>query len=743
MKVSAILLAVLMFSATGKSMGTPDDRMAFSDRSLPDSVIDRRGMPTAMRDWDQYRNQRFNPLFDLGSWHGYLLPTHHQLSGAFPGPMVIAQEYPLYISSGLESVRFFSSDRGTEYLLTPQQSEAWADVAGLHQHLSYEDFDVNLSLGFANSFTALVKTTITNKTQQPLTLKVQWSGSTLKYWQNTTPVANVLGQTAMTFAHGNENLVIKFSPQNMTWDVLFGSGAEYVISRDVKASSVISDDKQSYISETNLVIEDAQELFTSHSFFQSAKEKQTHQVKDLNHQLALNRDEWSSRLGNLDQSAIAQKALQTLIGNWRAPRGALLTDGVVPSTTARWFNGFWAWDSWKHAVGLRHSDPELAKQVIQSLFDYQIQANDQIRPQDQGMVVDAIFYNKDKQRGGKGGNWNERNSKPPLATWAVWELYEQTKDMDLLKNMYPLLVQYHQWWFKNRDHNQNGIAEYGATLHPANQDQKSVIDAAAWESGMDNAPRFGFIDELKLARYADQHRISLETAKQDFSLSILENVNQVGDKTGYSIDQESVDLNSFLAMEARLLADIAGLLKKPEQSAKHQARFQQIRNYINTCMFDPDNGFFYDIAISTDNQGLCAGPPLTYRGMGPEGWAPMFAEVADVDKAKQVVTNILNPAHFSTHLPTPTAARSNPGFDPEGYWQGRVWLDQWYFAVIGLQRYGFIEQAEHIQQQLLSEAEGLRSANSIRENYHPLTGAEQGATNFSWSAAALLDLLTR
>ena len=749
MKVSVILLAVLMLGATGKSMGTPDDRMAFSDRSLPDSVIDRRGKPVAMRDWDKYRNQRFNPLFDLGSWHGYLLPPQDQLSGAFPGPMIIAQEYPLYISSGLESVRFFNSDKGTEYLLNPQQSRTWADVAGLHQHLSYEDFDVNLSLGFANSYTALVKTTIINKSQHPLPLNIQWSGSTLNYWQNENSVANTLGQTAMMFDHDNGSLVIKFAPQNMIWDVLFTSGAQYVISRDANAHSVISADKQSYTSEVNLVIENTKELFTSHSFFQSAKTKQTHlknhpqEIKDLYHQVNLNRDTWSSRLRNIDQSAIALKALQTLIGNWRAPRGALLSHGVVPSTTARWFNGLWAWDSWKHAVGLRHSDPQLAIEVVQSLFDYQIPAHDKVRPQDQGMIVDAVFYNKDKQRGGTGGNWNERNSKPPLATWAVWEIYQKTKDIDFLRKMYPLLVRYHQWWFENRDHNQNGIAEYGATIHPANQDRESIVDAAAWESGMDNAPRFGFIDAPRLARYADEKHVTLETAKQHFSLNILKNTSQSGNVRGYSIDQESVDLNSFLAMEARLLANIADLLKKPEQSANHQARYRKIKTYINKCMFDLDTGFYYDIKVSADNQGICAGHILSNRGMGPEGWAPLFTEVADLDKALQVMTNILAPEHFGTHLPPPTAARSNPGFNPEGYWQGRVWLDQWYFAVIGLKNYGFTEQAMYIQQQLLSEANGLMSNHSIRENYHPLTGAEQGATNFSWSAAAILDLLSR
>ncbi|MCV5366034.1 alpha-glucosidase, partial [Escherichia coli] len=44
---------------------------------------------------------------------------------------------------------------------------------------------------------------------------------------------------------------------------------------------------------------------------------------------------------------IAVKAMETLNGNWRSPAGAILHDGVTPSNTARWFDGVWAWDSWK------------------------------------------------------------------------------------------------------------------------------------------------------------------------------------------------------------------------------------------------------------------------------------------------------------------------------------------------------------------------------------------------------------
>ena len=41
--------------------------------------------------------------------------------------------------------------------------------------------------------------------------------------------------------------------------------------------------------------------------------------------------------------------------------------------------------------------------------------------------------------------------------------------------MYPKLVDYHNWWYRNRDHNGNGLIEYGATAHPKHNNQQGQI----------------------------------------------------------------------------------------------------------------------------------------------------------------------------------------------------------------------------------------------------------------------------
>jgi putative isomerase len=413
------------------------------------------------------------------------------------------------------------------------------------------------------------------------------------------------------------------------------------------------------------------------------------------------------------------------------------------------------------------------------------------------MVIDAIFYNKDKARGGDGGNWNERNTKPPLASWAVWEIYQATQDISFIEEMLPKLQRYHQWWYRNRDHNQNGLVEYGATKHRYHNNAEGKINfkvrymqkpssdkinldacqsepknwyscsgislyqniiansdyddidigaqhGAGWESGMDNAARFGFINAEQLSDYAKQnYQGDISKARQDWQVMFYENKNHAGELLGFSINQESVELNTYLAHEKTLLAKMAKLLTKPKLAKRYTAEANVLAKRINQCFFDDDSGFYYDRSFAAnekaDEHG-CTGNLLTARGRGPEGWSPLWANIADNDKAERVKNIMLQSSEFNSTIPLGTAALSNPAYDADIYWRGRVWLDQVYFGLIALDNYGYQQEARALAAKLFKNAEGLSENGSIRENYNPETGAVQGATNFSWSAAHLLML---
>ncbi|MCJ8268708.1 MAG: hypothetical protein MJK04_04810 [Psychrosphaera sp.] len=202
------------------------------------------------------------------------------------------------------------------------------------------------------------------------------------------------------------------------------------------------------------------------------------------------------------------------------------------------------------------------------------------------------------------------------------------------------------------------------------------------------------------------------------------------------MNQESVELNSYLAKEKRILAKMADALGHTKQANLLSKQAIELAKRVNACFYDENSGFYYDRLITKNSQD-CEGKLLTARGRGPEGWSPLWANIADKDKAAKVVAVMLDKKEFNTHIPLGTAALTNPAYHPDIYWRGRVWLDQVYFGIKGLKNYGYDKQANLLLNKLLNNAKGLKNDSAIRENYNPETGAVQGATNFGWSAAHL------
>ena len=806
-------------SVSKKADNKPTIKAQFRD------LIDRTGDPLRHKDYDSYKNQQYNPLFDLGAWHGFLLPASEQSLGGFTGPMVIAQEYGLFIAKNLEQLTITNQKNKQVYQWQQAQRQLYSQPGALIQTYEFEQLTVKLSLHFMTNRSAIIRSELFNKSDQELNLALQWSGQLLTQWDDKKTVKQALPTWQRRIDKTTTGINIAFSKVRSPWHILTSDSSQYDIQRSVAASTEITQETLQYVSSANIDLpsQTAKNIYTVQSYFHNNTEAKL-AGKTIRSALSKPEDHieksqqrWQSYLNKTLENKtkpekkaplqqwVAVKSLETLIGNWRSAAGSLLHDSITPSVTARWFNGTWAWDSWKHAAAMSAINPELAKDNIRAMFDYQISHNDPLRPQDHGMVVDAIFYNKDAVRGGDGGNWNERNTKPPLASWAVWKIYQATDDIDFIAEMYPKLQAYHRWWYRNRDHNNNGLIEYGATKHRYHNDEHDDIrfsvqyttefsqltssvrkmlnncekaeknwfhcskmasyeliladgqyhaldigaqHGSAWESGMDNATRFGFITPEQLQNYANKNdQGNINKSRRDWQVRFFENRSSTQQLLGFSINQESVELNTYLAQEKTLLSQMAALLNKPQQASNFQHQAKQLSIRINQCFFDEESGFYYDRAITATTpkhdelkENTCSGHLLTARGRGPEGWSPLWAGIADKEKAEKVKNIMLNENEFNSVIPLGTAAKSNPGYDANIYWRGRVWLDQHYFGIMALKNYGYHDLAQTLSSKLYLNAQGLAENGAIRENYNPETGAEQGATNFSWSAAHLLML---
>lgn len=720
-------------------MSTP----AFADeiKDFP-NVLNLKATPTE-EIYGSYQTNKYNHFSDLGAWHGYYLPEKNQkqLLGGFAGPMIIAEEYPLNLSDSINKIQIKNTKTKKVYDLSKTKMTMNAYPGHLEQVYSDKDFNLTLKLIFATNRTALIQTTITNKTGKKLPLQLSWKGKVfdhIKQGDSKTPLGQKLKAT-------KDGVQVSFKEERQTWNYFMTDEVRYTIAhKDAVKTSVKRNHYTSTMKKPIVIAPKGKfqtETVESYTFTKQEEIKEASQYSKLFHQptryFGENEKRWQKYLDKSLHSYsdkkyknVAVKSIETLTTNWKSAAGAIKHDGIVPSTSYKWFVGMWSWDTWKEASAVAQFDSELAKNSVRSLFDYQIQKDDKVRPQDEGAIIDAIFFNKDASRGGDGGNWNERNSKPALASWVVWNIYQKTKDTSFLREMYPKLVSYHEWWYRNRDHNKNGLCEYGSMVSDANYgvDDKgnktfnddAVIEAAAWESGMDNAPRF------------DKNGIGVD----DSGVKVLTNKDAKGNVVGYSINQESVDLNAYLYDEKVTLGKIAKVIGKGHDTKRWNKEAKELAKKIQTKMFDKNTGYFYDLQILPNGKDKL----LVNRGRGPEGWIPLFAKAATYEQARSVRNIMMAPTEFNTFMPLPTVSAASPAFAPSKYWRGPVWLDQALFGIEGLSRYGYYTDAKQLSAKLIDNADGLIGDKSIRENYNPLTGEGLHTANFSWSAAAFYTL---
>lgn len=508
---------------------------------------------------------------DNGAWMGFTVPQKEKWINGFCGPYSIGGYY--WFAQSVVEIRIKNEPSTT---LVSSSTNYFPGEVCLSSELA--EGKIEQRLNFVDSSTAIlqVNTTI----NEALTFTgLKWNEALSITVEDNQVIAR----------HPSGEIVILTFP---TYVDVSAQGRNYVA------------ETRSAIKKMNIAI----------SFIDSEKQIKTERLRVsalLNHseeKIKESHLRWNNYIQKIlrtdmpsDYNRIAVKSVVTLIANWRSSRGDLIHEGVIPSYSFNHFVGFWSWDSWRISVALAKFAPDLAKNNIRAMFDYQLS---------DGMIPDCIFVDKAKN--------NLRNTKAPLACWAVDEVYRQTHDKKFLKEMYPKLLAYYKFWFSKRDHDNNGICEFGAT--------DGTLEAAAWESGMDNAIRF---DNAKMLKNSSD---------------------------AWSLDQESVDLNSYLVFEGRLLKKIAQTLNE---------KFDYIDNSekVASYFFNEKLKFFCDRKIASGN---------FIEEIGCEGYTPLWTQVATQEQMQQVYVLLKDTATFSTYIPFPTVAANNPKYSLDGYWRGPI-----------------------------------------------------------------------
>ena len=580
---------------------------------------------------------------DAGSWMGFTLPQKDHWVNGFCGPFSLDMNRRQWMAQSAVTVGYADQ---ANVIFTPDSTCYFPGE--LYLSASSEEGKIIQRLNFLDASTALLR--IHSDAGKELSLTASQWGKEIQVQtdQNTVIARHPSGEiVALTFT---PDVSVKGTDNNYQAKI---NGSEH----------------DTYV---------AISFYTGEKELSAGLQKAQLPLSNPQEGLKANKERWEGYLTKIlrkdmkpEYDRIAVKAVVTLISNWRTHRGGLLHEGIVPSHAAYYFVGFWAWDTWRFSAALAKFDPELAKDNIRAMFDYQ---------QPDGMIIDCIYTDPAEN--------NARDSKPPLVSWAVDEIFTHTNDTAFISEMYPQLMAYYKWWYNKRDHNRNGMCEYGST--------DGTLEAAAWESGMDNAIRF---DDAKMLK-------------------------NNGAEDAWSMDQESVDLNAYLALECKLLKKFASILGVTFDGPDYSS---QVADYF----FDKEKGFFFDRRLK---DGSFIQEP------GCEAYTPLWTEVATADQVKAMLPLLTDTAKFSTYIPFPTVAADNPKYNPRGYWRGPIWLDQTYFAIRGLRNYGYNKMADEYTLQVFDRLQGLKEGAPIHENYGTHTGELLKAPHFSWSSSHLLML---
>jgi hypothetical protein len=303
--------------------------------------------------------------------------------------------------------------------------------------------------------------------------------------------------------------------------------------------------------------------------------------------------------------------------------------------------------------------------------------------------------------------------------------------------IYPKLLAYHEWLYRERDPDRSGL----------------VVQVHPWETGLDTSPPsmvllkgkpisrwLGFPRVTRLDRLvnsigtgrgvvaSDERSRNTEALALYFLLRRLRRsryaIDEILDKPHFAI--QDLSYNCILVRANQLLVEIAAAIGEaiPSKLETNMCRSSEGLEIL----WDRRAGEYFS-RDHTSGELVHASSVATLL--------PLYAGSISQERAAALV-KVMEDAYLSTTgFPLPSVPPSSSWFEPKRYWQGPTWLNINWFVIDGLKRYGFDNHATALAKVSIE----LVERSGFREYFDPLTGDGAGIDRFSWSAALTLDLL--
>ncbi|MFT2111406.1 MGH1-like glycoside hydrolase domain-containing protein [Marinomonas sp. 2405UD68-3] len=386
----------------------------------------------------------------------------------------------------------------------------------------------------------------------------------------------------------------------------------------------------------------------------------------------------------------------------------------------------WNWDAGITALGWLYIDERRAWTEFEMLFEGQWK---------NGMVPHVVFHQDSDdyfpgpdQWGVKGTPSTTSISQPPLLSTMIRIIYEQSMDKELAKTklneLLPKLIQYHEWWYRERDPESTGLV---SSYHP-------------WESGMDNSPAW---DDV-LARVpqvqrsyqrrdlnhvdSDQRPLKEQYDRYIYLVDFFRDnefdYQKIYDNCPFHI--KDISLNAVLQRGTKdiiylntLVSESYDLEGLEKASSKADAALNALWDQDKRVFLNKDNALNKSIGIRTSG-----------------GFMPLYSHSATVEQAKMMADEVkkwlvLGPKGLASTHPL------EESFDSKRYWRGPSWLHINWMIADGLKHYGHDDVAEELR--LASRS--IIDQSGYWEYFDPITGEGCGGSDFSWTAAIALHWL--
>ena len=384
----------------------------------------------------------------------------------------------------------------------------------------------------------------------------------------------------------------------------------------------------------------------------------------------------------------------------------------------------WNWDSAITALGWLTFDEARAWCEARAMFRGQW---------DNGMVPHILFHDQSGSYfpgpeiwGAKSAIPSSTISQPPV--WAIAVKLMLRRSMASAearaeaRALLPRLVEYHLWWYRDRDLGDTGLVE---SYHP-------------WESGMDNSPAW---DE-PLARVPrvewDYRRRDLGHVDQaqrpsrreyDRYLYLIEFQKENGfepRRVSAASPYRVIDIGTVSILH-RATRELIGLCREFGFEARIpelERELARTKAAVGRCWSGEHRCFL--------NWDKISDAPLRERTTAT--LLPLFGLLADDGQAGEMASLIeewLEASDFSLSSTHP----ESPRYEPQRYWRGPVWMHVNWMIAEGLRAYGHDELAAKVKRE---SRKCIEAAGGYFEYFNSETGKGCGGGNFSWTAAVAL-----